>query len=63
MNNQIAIAAEQQTMVADEINASVVSINDLAKSTFDSSESNTEQAEQLLSAAKTLNTSVEVFRL
>jgi methyl-accepting chemotaxis protein len=63
MNAQIATAAEEQTMVATEINLSVVGINDLAKSTFDSSESNSEQAEQLLRAAKTLNESVEVFRL
>jgi methyl-accepting chemotaxis protein len=63
MNSQIATAAEEQTLVAADINTSVVGINDLAKSTFDSSESNTEQAEQLLLATQTLNQSVEVFRL
>jgi methyl-accepting chemotaxis protein len=63
MNGQIATAIEQQTLVAAEINESVVGINDLAKSTFDDSESNTVQAKQLLLAAQTLNKSVEVFRL
>ncbi|MFT6778689.1 MAG: methyl-accepting chemotaxis protein [Paraglaciecola sp.] len=63
MNCQIATATEQQTLVAEEINKSVVGINDLAKSTFDDSESNTVQAKQLLLAAQTLNKSVEVFRL
>jgi methyl-accepting chemotaxis protein len=63
MNCQIATATEQQTLVAAEINKSVVGINDLAKSTFDDSESNTVQAKQLLLAAQTLNKSVEVFRL
>ncbi|WP_375750412.1 methyl-accepting chemotaxis protein [Vibrio sp. HN007] len=63
MNNQIATAAEEQTHVASEINANVVEINDLAKATFESSNSNTAKAQELTSVAESLNKSVEIFRL
>ncbi|MDG3086407.1 methyl-accepting chemotaxis protein [Vibrio hannami] len=63
MNNQIATAAEEQTHVAAEINANVVEINDLAKSTFESSNSNTAKAKELTNIATSLNQSVDTFRL
>ncbi|GDY25662.1 methyl-accepting chemotaxis protein [Agarivorans sp. Toyoura001] len=63
MNTQIATAAEEQTLVAAEINTSIVGINDLAKSTFDSSENNTKMVEELTEIANTLNKSIEVFKL
>ena len=44
MNNQIAVSAEQQTLVAADINQSIVDINDVAKMTFDSAGNNTKRA-------------------
>ena len=63
MNNQIATSAEEQTLVAGEINVSIVGINDLAKVTFDSSQNNTSSAQELANIATSLNESVEVFKL
>lgn len=63
MNNQIATAAEEQTHVAAEINASIVEINDLARSTFDCSEQNSNSANKLNQISESLTKSVDVFRL
>ena len=63
MNNQIATSAEEQTLVAGEINMSIVGINDLANVTFDSSKENTNSAQELADIATSLNASVEVFKL
>ena len=63
MNNQIAVSAEQQTLVAADINQSIVDINDVAKMTFDSAGNNTKRATELLNIAAALNKSVEVFKL
>ncbi|WP_221076667.1 hypothetical protein [Agarivorans aestuarii] len=45
-----------------EINSSIVGINDLAKTTFDSSENNSKMVEELSNIATRLNKSVEVFK-
>jgi methyl-accepting chemotaxis protein len=63
MNNQIATSAEEQTLVAGEINQSIVGINDIAKVTFDSSEKNMNSSQELSNIAISLNKSVEVFKL
>jgi len=63
MNVQIATAAEEQTHVASEINISVVEISDLAKATFESSNSNKGMASNLSDLALTLDKSVDVFKL
>ncbi|MDN2662573.1 methyl-accepting chemotaxis protein [Psychromonas sp. 14N.309.X.WAT.B.A12] len=63
MNNQIATSAEEQTLVAGEINQSIVGINDMAKMTFDSSANNAKRADELLEIANALSKSVEVFKL
>ncbi|UGA53480.1 methyl-accepting chemotaxis protein [Vibrio sp. VB16] len=63
MNNQIATAAEEQTLVAAEINASIVGINDLAKETFENSENNSQQATKLTKAASQLDKAVAEFKL
>jgi methyl-accepting chemotaxis protein len=63
MNNQIATSAEEQTLVAGEINSSIVGINDLAKVTFDSSKDNTNRAQELSHIASSLNDSVKLFKL
>jgi methyl-accepting chemotaxis protein len=63
MNIQIATAAEEQTHVASEINTSIMEINDLAKSTYESSNSNKDMASNLTSLALTLDKSVDVFKL
>ncbi|MEP3349105.1 MAG: methyl-accepting chemotaxis protein, partial [Marinomonas sp.] len=63
MNVQIATAAEEQTHVASEINVSIVAINDLAKATYESSNSNKNMASDLTNLALTLDKSVDVFKL
>ncbi|MGJ8646643.1 MAG: methyl-accepting chemotaxis protein [Marinomonas colpomeniae] len=63
MNVQIATAAEEQTYVATEINVSIVTINDLAKATYESSNSNKGMASNLTGLAVTLDKSVGVFKL
>ncbi|MDA7747186.1 methyl-accepting chemotaxis protein [Psychromonas sp.] len=63
LNVQIATAAEEQTHVATEINVNVVEINDLAKVTYESSDSNKNMASNLTNLAITLDKSVDVFKL
>ena len=63
MNNQIATSAEEQTLVAGEINQSIVGINDIAKVTFDNSAENAKRAQDLLNISTDLNKSVDVFKL
>ncbi len=63
MNAQIATAAEEQTHVASEINVNIVEINDLAKMTYESSNSNKDMASDLQNLALTLDKSVDVFKL
>lgn len=63
MNSQIATAAEEQTVVAAQINANVVEINDIAKSTFERSNNNASMAQELTEIATTLNDSVDRFKL
>ncbi len=62
MNTQIAAAVEEQSHVASEIGANVVEINDLAKSTFDVSESNHQRSQEMTQIAGTLNKSIEIFK-
>ena len=63
MNTQIATAADQQTQVADEISHTVTQINNLAKNTFDNSESNSQVAGDLSHSVDSLNRSVEIFKV
>lgn len=63
MNEQIATAAEQQTLVASEINSNITAISELAKSTFESSNSNMAMANELTDIAESLNKSVDLFKL
>ena len=63
MNAQIATATEQQTHVAADINATVVEINTLAKTTHDAAENNSNRARELTGIASILNKSVEEFKL
>ncbi|TBR41617.1 methyl-accepting chemotaxis protein [Marinomonas agarivorans] len=63
MNVQIATAAEEQTHVASEINASVVEINDLAKVTFESSNGNKEMSAKLTELSSRLERCVAMFKL
>ena len=62
MNNLIATSAEEQTLVAGEINISIVGINDLAKITFDGSEQAASRAHELSGVAHGLSESVSVFK-
>ncbi len=62
MNTQIAAAVEEQSHVASEIGANVIEINDLARSTFDVSESNHQRSQEMTEIANTLNKSIEIFK-
>ncbi|CAM3496846.1 Methyl-accepting chemotaxis protein PctC [Vibrio aerogenes CECT 7868] len=63
MNSQIATAAEEQTHVAGEINASVVQINELARNTFDDASGNSGRAGKLAEVASQLHESVKIFKI
>ena len=63
MNNQIAAAAEEQSVAADEINRNVVNMTDMARNAH-SSASNTEAATSSLeSAASNLGNIVSRFKM
>ena len=61
MNDHIATSAQEQSHVANEINQSIMDINDMAKTTFDVSSQNTQGADELQGMAKDLQKSVERF--
>lgn len=61
MNDHIATSAQEQSHVANEINQSIMDINDMAKATFDVSSQNTQRANELQGMAKELQQSVERF--
>ncbi|MCG7499169.1 methyl-accepting chemotaxis protein [Vibrio sp. Of7-15] len=61
MNDHIATSAQEQSHVANEINQSIMDINDMAKTTFDVSSQNTQRASELQGMAKELQQSVERF--
>jgi methyl-accepting chemotaxis protein len=63
MNNQIATAAEEQTVVAEQISATIIALNDMAKETFDSAGNNSAMAGHLEELADELNHAVERFSL
>ncbi|MDG3087761.1 methyl-accepting chemotaxis protein [Vibrio hannami] len=63
MNSQIAVAAEEQTKVAQEINNSIIEINDAAKLNYQRSEGNKEHATELSAISKSIANSVEFFRV
>ena len=63
LNNQIATATEEQSVVANQINANVLEINELAKETATSSENNMRESQALLNTAAALGESVNSFKL
>ncbi|WP_304438688.1 methyl-accepting chemotaxis protein, partial [Moritella sp. JT01] len=63
MNTLIATATEEQTLVAGEINQSVVEVNDKAKETHALSSSNQEKAAELIALSKKLTNAVCIFKL
>ena len=63
MNEQILTSSEEQTNVSSEINTSIVEINDLAKTTFESSNNNKKMSSNLTNLALSLDKSVDVFKL
>src|SRR5690554_3617614 len=63
MNTQIASAAEQQAVVADEINRNVVNINELSSQNREGSEHTTRASQDLALLAETLNYQVSQFKI
>ena len=63
MNTQIATATEEQTLVAGEINQSIVCINDQARDTYELSISNQEKSNELIGISEHLKSTVSVFKL
>lgn len=62
-NTQIASAAEQQAVVAEDINQKITSINTVAEDTSDSARQNAENSEQLAELAEQMNATVATFKL
>jgi methyl-accepting chemotaxis protein len=62
-NIQIASAAEQQAVVADDINKKIISINTVAEDTSEAAQQNAENSEQLAKLAEQMNATVASFRL
>ncbi|WP_150873013.1 methyl-accepting chemotaxis protein [Vibrio fortis] len=63
MNHLIATAAEEQTHVAEEINGNIITINEISKVTFESSNNNTAKASELNNLSSSLKTTVDEFKL
>ena len=63
MNTQIATATEEQTLVAGEINQSIVDVNDKARETQNLSASNQEKASELIALSEKLTQAVSTFKL
>ena len=63
MNTQIATATEEQTLVAGEINQSIVDVNDKARQTHSLSASNQEKASELIALSEKLTQAVSAFKL
>jgi len=63
MNAQIATASEQQTAVAEEINRNIVSINEKAQDTTDSSVQTAQAGESIASMSSRLQKIIEIFKI
>ncbi len=61
LNTQIASAAEEQSMVSEEINRNIVNINELAKQTLDSAEVSANTSQSLGGLTGELKVMVEQF--
>lgn len=62
-NTQIASAAEQQAVVAEDINQKIISINTVAEDTSEAAQQNAENSEQLAELAEQMNATVAKFKL
>ena len=62
-NTQIASAAEQQAVVAEDINRKIISINTVAEDTSEAAQQNAENSEQLAELAERMNVTVAQFKL
>ncbi|MGD8111593.1 methyl-accepting chemotaxis protein [Vibrio sp. TRT 17S01] len=63
MNNQIAAAAEEQSLVAEEINRNVVIINDTAVDVMDTMSTSVSISHQLSDQASDLHTELNKFKI
>lgn len=63
LNSQIALAAEQQNLAAEEINVNVTNISDIASQSSDDAVRGKQISEQLLGHAFELNQQVGQFKL
>ncbi|MGU5673335.1 HAMP domain-containing methyl-accepting chemotaxis protein [Aeromonas caviae] len=63
MNQQIATAAEEQSVVAEEINRRIVEVNEISSQTAESSVETASAAERLAALGAQLQTSIAGFRV
>lgn len=63
VNHMIAAASEEQGVVAEEINRSVISITDIAVETVEDTEEITAASENLKNLSLSLNEIVQEFKL
>ena len=60
---QIATSTEEQSQVAEEVNANLVTLSNLAKSSLDHSSSNLQRSDEAMAITKQLSASVTRFKL
>jgi len=63
MNTQIATAAEEQSVVAEEINRNITRISDLARDIAESTDTTSDSTRHLSQLAKDLNQQISVFKI
>ncbi|ROV57700.1 methyl-accepting chemotaxis protein [Vibrio ponticus] len=63
MNTQIATAAEEQSLVTEDINTNISSISELANQTADGAEQSTEATLELAKLAETLREEIDRYRV
>ena len=63
INHQIAVASEEQSVVAEEIDRKVIGIQDKADNTFANSTSLTESSHRLQSMATQLQDKLSMYKI
>ncbi|WP_372759876.1 methyl-accepting chemotaxis protein [Pseudoalteromonas sp.] len=63
MSTQIAVAIDQQSQVASEVNKNVVSIRDIARTTAGHAENNAQTSEEVAAQAKVLYAAIAKFKV
>ena len=63
MSTQIAVAIDQQSQVASEVNKNVVSIRDIARNTSGHAANNAQTSEEVSAQARVLFAAIDKFKV